>query len=175
MSAEVFMRLTPRFSAGYMEIREVQDCVFASFSLGWSASNVEEWRSETTLTPFSCAGVWVWRTFGCWRLNATAGIQSQFFFGEMRHYFQVLFSFQNLESDSLLIDSLSELFCFSSFVLGFVFTAPDNELELAKHQPCCLKLQRLPNRSLTKMSLEILALVCTDPTLNSTFTFKFLH
>lgn len=56
MSAEVFMRLTPRFSAGYMEIREAQNCVFASFPLGWSASNVEECRSETTLNPFSCAG-----------------------------------------------------------------------------------------------------------------------
>lgn len=77
----------------------------------------------------------------------------------MRHYFHVLFSFQNLESDSLLPDSLSELFCFSSFVLGFVFTAPDNKLELAKHQ---LKLKRLDG-SLTKMSLEILELVCTDP------------
>lgn len=51
MSAEVFMRLTPRFSAGYMAIRKVRGCVFASFPLGWSASNVEEWRSETILNP----------------------------------------------------------------------------------------------------------------------------
>lgn len=73
-------------------------------------------------------------------------------FGEMRHYFHVFFSFQNLESDSLLTDSLSVLFCSSSFVLAFVFTAPDNKLELAKHQLCCLKLKRLLNRSLPKMS-----------------------
>lgn len=52
MSAEVFMRLTPRFSTSYMEIRELQNCVFASFSLGWSASNLEEWRRETTLNTF---------------------------------------------------------------------------------------------------------------------------
>lgn len=58
MSAEVFMRLTPRFSAGYMEIRKVPSCVFASFSLGWSASDLEEWRSETTLNPlFPCWGL----------------------------------------------------------------------------------------------------------------------
>lgn len=56
MSAEVFMRLTPRFSAAYMEIREVENCVFASFSLGWSASNLEEWRSETTLNTFPVLG-----------------------------------------------------------------------------------------------------------------------
>lgn len=93
-------------------------------------------------------------------------------FGEMRHYFHVFFSFQNLESDSLLTDSLSELFCVSSFVLAFVFTAPDNKLELAKHQLCCLKLKRLLDRSLIKMSgCQILELVCTDSTLNSTFTF----
>lgn len=56
MSAEVFMRLTPRFSASYMEIQEVQNCVFASFSLGWSASNLEAWRRETTLNTFPGLG-----------------------------------------------------------------------------------------------------------------------
>lgn len=160
MSAEVFMRLTPRFSAGYMEIREVQKCVFASFSLGWS------WRSgEEKLLwihfpvpgfgfegPLAVEG-WMWQQ----EFNPV--------FGETLHYVHVLFSFPNLESDSLLTDSLSELFCFSSFVWGFVF--PDNKLELAERQLCCLKLKRL-DRSLRKISL---ALVCTDPSLNSTCTF----
>lgn len=92
----------------------------------------------------------------------TAGIQSCFWRNASS------LSFRNLEPAFLLSDSLSELFCFSSFVLGFVFTAPDNKLELAKHQLCCLKLECLLDRSLTKMSLGILEFVCTAPTLNST-------
>lgn len=96
-------------------------------------------------------------------------------FGEIRHYFHLLFSFHNLESDSLLTDSLSELFCFSSFVWSFLFTALDNKLEPAKPQLCFLKLKCLQDASLSKMSLGLLELVCTNPTLSSTFMFGFMH
>lgn len=114
MSAEVFMRLTPRFSASYMEIREVQNCVFASFSLGWSASHREEWRRETTLNTFPELGFefegslvvegWIWQ-------SRDASLPSR-----------VVLISKPWASGSFLIDSLSELYCFSNFVLGFVLS-----------------------------------------------------
>lgn len=57
MSAEEFMRLTRRFSAGDMEIRGITKIVcLLLFLLGWLTSNVEEWRKETTLNTFAGLG-----------------------------------------------------------------------------------------------------------------------
>lgn len=56
MSVKVFMRLTPRFRAGYMEIQKLQNGVFVSFLLGWSVSSMQTWSHQAAFNALAALG-----------------------------------------------------------------------------------------------------------------------